>query len=167
MAVGLCCDCRCKNRRRSINARQTTTKMENNPTDAQSRWYGRMKGRSHSDASATRSPGMEDVPLQHMPRQARPDGPCSISRSQSDQPPAYTQPSQPQRVFLNPDQNPFRRTFDSMQTTTTPLAYNRRHNDELYGRDSQDPIMEATRTLGVDNTPAPSYTRSWNPWSRH
>jgi hypothetical protein len=149
----------CKSRRRSRNARHTERRIEQNPTNAQNRWYNRMKSRTSSNSPRTQSP--EDVPLENVRtgfrRQAstRPSRTAAApSPSPAGELPAYTRPTEPQRVFLNPGHN---------STNTTLPMYNRHHNDQLYEWGS--PAIGTTHTRHTNSMPAPLYERHWNPWT--
>jgi hypothetical protein len=149
----------CKSRRRSRNARHTERQAERKPISTQNRRYSRMKSWTSSNSPQTQSP--EDVPLENVrarPRRqtsTRPSRTAAASPpSLAGEPPAYTWPTEPQRVFLNTNHNSI--------NTTLPV-YNRHHNDQLY--DWESPAVGTAHTRHTNSTPAPPYERYWNPWT--
>jgi len=155
-----CCRACSKHCCRQRNTRQTAR----NPTEAQNRWYDRMKRRSGSNFSNNQSPEVvDDTPIGRLRRGSESSAAPSTTPT-SGQPPAYVEPIQPQRVFLNTDHNSSRATVNSLQTTSNLPLYHRRHHDELCQGELQEPGRGAAHTSNVDPSPAP-YTRYWNPWS--
>jgi hypothetical protein len=162
-----------QDRRRSRNAQQS----ENDTADSQSGWFGRIKSRGSLNSFRMRSPEVvQGVPLacvrtaserQASPQQRDITTPRSVSPTREDQPPAYTQPTQPQRAFFNPGHNSSRMTFDPMHTATTLPTYTRHPHDHLYEWESPEPAIEAARNLNSTSASAPSYARHWNQWSVH
>ena len=157
--LGTCLFGLCKGCSRRIRRRRNTRQIAENPTEAQSRWHNRMKRRSGTNYFGNRSPEIRDNISIGSPGSSS----ASSTSSPSGQLPAYVEPTQPQRVFLNPAHTSSQATVNSQQTTSTLPLYHRRHHDELCQWGLQEPGNQAARAWDADPSPVPSYTRYWNP----
>ena len=142
-----------KSRRGSRNALQVKEQTDENATARQNKWYNRLKRQTSSQTRSPEGIPLDDVRTGPRSRVSSHQTNAANTPPQTDQPPAYTRPATPPPVILTP-------AYTSIDMALP--TYNTYHWDRIYAWERPHPILGPVH---VEEMPAPTYERHWNPWS--